>query len=104
MFPGNLNSAEESHYEVAILSFAELLKKSCRAEDLCARLGRFEFTLILRAGKDVAQSLTHRVLEQWSSEYFNCKSSFIAAKAGESSLEILNRLDNEELRGVTTSR
>ncbi len=103
MFPGNLNSAEESHYEVAILSFAELLKKNCRAEDLCARLGRFEFTLILRAGKEVAQSLTQRVLEQWNSEYFNCKSSFIAAKKGESSLEILNRLDNEELRGITTS-
>ena len=103
MFPGNLNSVEESHYEVAILSFAELLKKNCRAEDLCARLGRFEFTLILRAGKEVAQSLTHRVLEQWNSEYFNCKSSFIAAKKGESSLEILNRLDNEELRGITTS-
>ena len=103
IFPEIHFPVEESHYEVAILSFAELLKASCRAEDLCARLGRFEFTLILRADKEVAQSLTQRVLEQWSSEDFICKSSFIAANLGESSLEILNRLDNEELKGVTNS-
>jgi len=103
IFPSNPTVEEESHYEVAILSFAELLKASCRAEDLCARLGRFEFTLILRAGRDVAQSLIQRVLEQWQSEEFTCKSSFIAASLGESSLEILNRLDNEELKGITNS-
>jgi GGDEF domain-containing protein len=103
IFPSNPTVEEESHYEVAILSFAELLKASCRAEDLCARLGRFEFTLILRAGRDVAQSLTQRVLGQWQSEEFTCKSSFIAASSGESSLEILNRLDNEELTGITNS-
>lgn len=103
IIPNSDFSEEESHYEVAILSFAELLKASCRAEDLCARLGRFEFTLILRAGKEVASSLTERVLHQWRSEQFTCKSSSIAANSGESSLEILNRLDNEELRGVTTS-
>lgn len=104
IFPREQNSAEDSHYEVAILAFAELLKANCRAEDLCARLGRFEFTLILRARKDVAHSLSQRVLAQWNSEFFHCKSSSISAKVGESSLEILNRLDNEELRGVTESR
>ena len=103
IFPREQNSAEDSHYEVAILAFAELLKANCRAEDLCARLGRFEFTLILRARKDVAHSLSQRVLAQWNSEFFHCKSSSISAKVGESSLEILNRLDNEELRGVTES-
>jgi diguanylate cyclase (GGDEF)-like protein len=103
IFPSIRSSDEESHYEVAILSFAELLKANCRAEDLCARLGRFEFTLILRAGRDVALSLTERVLQQWQSEEYTCKSSCIAATLGESSLEILNRLDNEELRGITSS-
>lgn len=101
IFPMDESAEEESLYEVGILSFAELLKASCRAEDLCARLGRFEFTLILRAGSDVAQTLTQRVQTQWQNELFICKSSYIAAKLGESSLEILHRLDNEELRGVT---
>jgi GGDEF domain-containing protein len=95
------NEIQQSIYEVTILSFAELLKSNIRAEDLCARLGRFEFTLILRAGEDVAQSLLLRVLNQWENETFTCKSSFIPAKMGESSLEILNRLDNQELRGLT---
>jgi GGDEF domain-containing protein len=92
---------QQSIYEVTILSFAELLKSNIRAEDLCARLGRFEFTLILRAGEDVARSLLMRVLQQWENEIFMCKTSFTPAKLGESSLEILNRLDNQELRGLT---
>ena len=91
----------DSLYEVAIISFAELIKNSIRAEDLCARLGRFEFTLILRASHEVAMSLSKRVLEQWSDETFTCKSCSVAAKYGESSLEILNRLDNQELLGIT---
>jgi GGDEF domain-containing protein len=95
------NEIQQSIYEVTILTFAELLKSNTRAEDLCARLGRFEFTLILRAGEDVARSLLMRVLQQWENETFACKSSFIPAKLGESSLEILNRLDNQELRGLT---
>jgi GGDEF domain-containing protein len=95
------NEIQQSIYEVTILSFAELLKSNIRAEDLCARLGRFEFTLILRAGEDVARSLLMRVLQQWENEIFMCKTSFTPAKLGESSLEILNRLDNQELRGLT---
>jgi GGDEF domain-containing protein len=82
------NKIQQSIYEATILSFAELLKSNIRAEDLCARLGRFEFTLILRAGEDVAQSLLLRVLNQWENETFTCKSSFIPAKMGESSLAV----------------
>lgn len=93
---------DESHYEVAILAFAELLKSCIRAEDLCARLGRLEFTLILKASSEVAASLSKRILSQWRDDFFICKSSFVPAKRGESSLEILNRLDNQELRGVTS--
>ena len=100
---GDENPHTRSLYEVAILSFAELLKSSIRAEDLCARLGRFEFTIILRADHEVALSLSTRVLKQWQSELFICKSSYIPAKLGESSLEILNRLDNQELQGITRS-
>ena len=101
-------ASEESQYELAILSFAEVLKTSVRAEDLCARLGRFEFTVILRASSAVAESLTTRVVTSWSShqEWSKaaiCKSAIVTAKIGESSLEILNRLDNQELIGTTQS-
>ena len=111
LFPrdGQANLAlEESQYELAILTFAEVLKTSVRAEDLCARLGRFEFTVILRASSAVAESLTTRVVTSWSShqEWSKaaiCKSAIVTAKIGESSLEILNRLDNQELIGTTQS-
>ena len=101
-------ASEESQYELAILSFAEVLKTSVRAEDLCARLGRFEFTVILKAPLAVAESLTSRVVASWSShqEWSKtaiCKSAIVTAKIGESSLEILNRLDNQELIGITQS-
>ncbi len=95
------NPVNRSYYEVAILSFAEILKRNTRVEDLCARLGRFEFTLILRAGHEVAQLLAQRVLKEWKNEPFICKYSHICATLGESSLELLNRLDNQELQGLT---
>ena len=101
--PEKIEIRDELQYEVAILSFAELLKSLIRSEDLCARLGRMEFTLILKAPLEVANSLSSRVLHSWQSSEFECKSSLILVKAGESSLEILNRLDNQELRAATPS-
>jgi GGDEF domain-containing protein len=95
------NQVQRSHYEVAILAFSEILKNNIRVEDLCARLGRFEFTLILRAGLEVAAILSERVLQEWKNELFICKSSYVSAIVGESPLELLNRLDNQELQGLT---
>jgi GGDEF domain-containing protein len=89
----------ESLYEVAIVSFAEFLKSVTRAEDLSARLGQFEFTLILKASQEVGDRLSQRVLHGWKLGSFSCKSSLVSATLGENSLEILNRLDNQELRG-----
>lgn len=97
---GFLNESN-SLYEVAILSFAEFLKSVTRAEDLCARLGRLEFTLILRASVEVGEGLSRRVLDGWRMDSFSCQSSLVCATLGESSLEILNRLDNQELRGAS---
>lgn len=93
--------SENSQYEVAILSFAEILKASIRSEDLCARLGQLEFTLILKGSSEIATSLAERVLRSWMFEGFVSHYSVLTVNRGESSLEILNRLDNQELRLVT---
>jgi hypothetical protein len=95
------SESEQSQYEVAILSFAEILKASIRSEDLCARLGQLEFTLILKGSSNVAISLAERVLRSWMLEGFRSHYSVLTVIHGESSLEILNRLDNQELRLVT---
>ena len=94
---GSEAALERSMYEVEILAFAELIRATTRPEDLCARLGVYEFTMILRADESIGLTLTQRVMENWSSDFFTCASSLIQVKAGESSLEILNRLDNQEL-------
>jgi GGDEF domain-containing protein len=98
------NVTTDSYYELAVLSFAEILKASIRSEDLCARLGQLEFTLILKGSSDVAISLAHRVLLLWKMENFDCRYSVLSVDSGESSLEILNRLDNQELLLVTEGR
>ena len=88
----------DSRYEVAILSFAEILKASIRSEDLCARLGQLEFTLVIKASYDAATSLAQRVLAGWQMDSLDCYYSVATAENSESSLEILNRLDNQELK------
>lgn len=92
----------DSQYELAILSLAELIKSMIRIEDLCARLGRFEFTLLIKSEVAIAEKLALRVLGQWEVENFSPSFSTVAIRYGESSLEILNRLDNQELQEVTT--
>jgi GGDEF domain-containing protein len=86
-----------------VLSFAELLKSSIRSEDLCARLGLLEFTLILKSSSLVAVALAERILSGWELEGFSCNFAILEVTPKESSLEILNRLDNQELRNVTLS-
>ena len=93
----------ESQYELAVLNFAELLKSSIRSEDLCARLGLLEFTLILKSSVDVGVSLAERVLQGLNLDGFQCGYSILEVSPKESSLEILNRLDNQELRSITHS-
>lgn len=83
----------ESLYEAAILTFSEALKSAIRAEDLCARLGRFEFTVIVKARIEIADAIAARVEGSWDDQNFDCHSFLISAKKSESALEILNRLD-----------
>jgi GGDEF domain-containing protein len=83
----------ESLYEAAILAFAELLKEATRSEDLCARLGRFEFTMIVSAQIDIAGAIAERVQSSWSENNFLCQAYVVSASGKESPLEILNRLD-----------
>ena len=88
----------DSRYEVAILSFAEILKASIRSEDLCARLGQLEFTLMIKASSDAATSLAQRVLGSSQMDSLDCYFSVVTTNYSESSFEILNRLDNQELK------
>lgn len=84
---------DASQYELAIINFSQILKSESRSEDLCARLGRYEFTLIVKANIEVAYKIAHRVQNSWNNPYFRCVAAVVAAKLNESALEVLNRLD-----------
>ena len=99
----NDSLSSDSLYESAIVDFAELIKISVRGEDICARLGRFEFTLIVRAQLDIARSIAQRIQASWRSDYLECLSATLSVNNQESTLELLNRLDNQELLDRTQS-
>ena len=89
----DLEHADPSIYELAIINFSHILKSESRSEDLCARLGRYEFTLIIKANIQVASKIAHRVQNSWSDPHFRCVAAVVTAKLNESALEVLNRLD-----------
>jgi GGDEF domain-containing protein len=93
----------QSKYEIAVINFAEILKSSIRSQDLCARLGLLEFTLILKSSVVIGKTLAERILDGIELDGFECNYSILEVSPKESSLEILNRLDNQELRSVTKS-
>jgi GGDEF domain-containing protein len=97
------SDVNQSKYEIAVINFAEILKASIRSEDLCARLGLLEFTLILKSSVAIGISLAERILDGVELDGFECSYSILEVSPKESSLEILNRLDNQELRSVTQS-
>jgi GGDEF domain-containing protein len=95
------NDVSQSKYEIAVITFAEILKTSIRSQDLCARLGLLEFTLILKSSAVIGISLAERILDGVDLDGFECSYSILEVSPKESSLEILNRLDNQELHSVT---
>lgn len=99
----NNSLTRDSLYESAIIDFAELIKISVRGEDICARLGRFEFTLIVRAQLSIARLIAQRIQASWRSDYLECLSATLSVNYQESTLELLNRLDNQELLDRTQS-
>lgn len=94
-----------SQYEEKVLDFAEVLSEASRVEDLCARLGEYEFAILLRGSQSMAVSFIDRVIQRWKQEsnYVKFWSSMVVSEAGESPLELLNRLDGNPLKEAAIS-
>ena len=78
-----------------IVAFADVLSNSARAEDLIARIGEFEFALLVRGDLTVVEKFIARIDIDFEISY-----ACVAPKAGEVTLELLNRLDQIELTRV----
>ena len=81
-----------------IVEFADALTNSARAEDLIARIGQFEFALLVRVDLTVVEKFVARIDIDLEISY-----ACVAPKAGEVTLELLNRLDQIELTRATAT-
>jgi GGDEF domain-containing protein len=81
-----------------IVAFADELTNSARTEDLIARIGKFEFALLVRGDLSVVDKFITRIDFAIEISY-----ACVAPKAGEVTLELLNRLDQIELTRATTT-
>jgi GGDEF domain-containing protein len=81
-----------------IVAFADVLSNSARAEDLIARIGEFEFALLVRGDISVIEKFIARIDIAIEISY-----ACATPKAGEVTLELLNRLDQIELTRATTT-
>lgn len=81
-----------------IVAFADALSNNARAEDLIARIGQFEFALLVRGDLSVVEKFIARIDFEIEISY-----ACVAPIAGEVTLELLNRLDQIELTRATTT-
>ena len=81
-----------------IVAFADVLSNSARAEDLIARVGEFEFALLVRGDINVVEKFIARIDFKIEISY-----ACVTPKAGEVTLELLNRLDQIELTRAPTT-
>ena len=81
--------------EKDILAFGQLLAATSRGEDICARLGELEFLTLFHGEQFQAESKIVRIGQNWllKDPLLKLSYSYATSIAGDTSLEILNRLD-----------
>ena len=94
-----LEEAQASEYENDILEFGHALSTTSRSEDLCTRMGEYEFILLFSGEEVSATGFTSRLERLWNlkERRLLILSSSIASLENETGLELLNRLDHQVL-------
>jgi len=81
-----------------IVAFADALSNIARTEDLIARIGEFEFALLVRGDLSVVEKFISRLDFEIEVSY-----ACVLPKVGEITLELLNRLDKIKLTRATAT-
>lgn len=87
-------------YEATIISFADLISNSFRFEDGKARLGNYEFAVLINGGEDLANQLSQRLVARWAIEGTPGSAisyAFTKFIQGEEAISFINRLDDQAL-------
>jgi GGDEF domain-containing protein len=91
-------------YEETLIAFADLISHSFRLEDYKARLGEREFVVLIQGSEELSLHISQRIIARWAIEgtpSVEIGYSCVTFLAGESALEVMNRLDNCELLCAT---
>ena len=75
-----------------ILSMAHVINQMMRREDLCGRLGHFQFVIVVSGSLSDGEKLVERIAKSSDTKF---TSELVQWNSGETSLEILYRLDRE---------
>lgn len=95
-----------SIFDREILGFTQSLSHETRGEDICARMGKVEFLVLLPAFHTSQAHFVERLLRRWDRQRSldtrlrgftrpSLEFSFVLSSADETSLALLNRLDME---------
>jgi GGDEF domain-containing protein len=85
-------------YEATLISFADLITNSFRYEDAKARLGEYEFGVLIHGNQALANQLSTRLIARWAIEgRSDSHISYASARylPGEPAITFINRLDDE---------
>ncbi len=103
-----MNDSAISSYESEVIRFAHILTRFSRDEDVCARMGEWEFVCILHGREDASSIYMSRIMVAWSGESssggrlagspsLRLGMASLVCIPGENALGFLNRLDLEIL-------
>lgn len=98
----------QSIFDREILGFTQSLSHETRGEDICARMGKVEFLVLLPAFHSAQEHFVERLLHRWDRQRSldarlrgftrpSLEFSFVVSSADEASLALLNRLDMEPI-------
>lgn len=94
----------EPIYDETLIAFADLISNSFRLEDHKARLGEREFVVLVKGDEELSQQVSQRLISRWAIEGtpdvvigYSCATHLL----GETALEIMNRLDRNEILRAT---
>ena len=92
------------HSDVDVLNFSEMLGRAARGEELIARLGEYEFAILVRGNSLAVANLLDRITGKAQSQdpCPRFRNTSVSSQAGESALDLLNRLDSVALAPVNS--
>ena len=87
-------------HKATVIAFADSLSTSFRYEDVKARLGEYEFGILIRGDEELADQLSRRFISSWTIDGSpDTTIHYASAKyaEGESAICFINRLDDQVL-------